>query len=290
MESVAFYPFNIGNFSCLSVSDGTYDYDPYILFNSLEKEGIEIRLKDYPMIEGKIRSPYTFLYVDTGENKVLIDMGAGNLGPDTGKLPENLKKAGIDPLDVDSVIITHAHPDHIGGTLNEKGDPNYPNASYYIRKNEFDFWFDDAAYQAVTEHLSGILPPEVFFKAARGQLGPIRDRIIFLTEEEEILPGIRIHDTPGHTPGHLAVSFTSAGEQLWFVGDALVFPFMIGEPDVVPVFDILPEMACNTRKDLRRMLCKENTLVVAQHFPPFPSLGRITKEGDTWSWIPVLSA
>ena len=282
------YAFEIGGFHCIAVSDGTYDYDPVSLFSTLERDEILERLATYPLIEGKIRSPYTFLYVDTGKNKVLADMGAGNLGPNTGKLVENLKRAGVDPQDVDTVIITHAHPDHVGGTLDENGDPHYPNARYYIRKEEFDFWFDDKAYQQVMEHLSAILSPEVFFKVARGQLGPVRDRIEFVTEEKEIFPGVRIHDTPGHTPGHMAVSFSSGGEHLWFVGDALVFPFMIGEPDTIPRFDIHPEMALETRKDLRNRLCAENTLVVAQHFPPFPSLGRVVRKGNDWNWEPVI--
>lgn len=282
------YAFEIGGFHCIAVSDGTYDYDPVSLFSTLERDEILERLDTYPFIEGKIRSPYTFLYVDTGKNKVMTDMGAGNLGPNTGKLLENLKRAGVDPQDVDTVIITHAHPDHIGGTLDVNGDPHYPNARYYIRKEEFDFWFDDKAYQQVMEHLSAILSPEVFFEVARGQLGPVRDRIEFVTEEKEILPGVWMRDTPGHTPGHMSVSFSSGGEHLWFVGDALVFPFMIREPDTIPRFDILAEMASETRKDLRKRLCDENALVVAQHFPPFPSLGRVVRKGIDWTWEAVI--
>ena len=134
-------------------------------------------------------------------------MGAGKLGPDTGKLVNNLKLAGVQPEDIDRIVIAHAHPDHVGGTLDDEGKPNYPNARYFMWKEEWDFWFSDAAFQKVVEHYSAILQPEVFMKVARGRLGPISERIEFLTTESEVLPGVRIHATPGHTPGHIAVSF-----------------------------------------------------------------------------------
>jgi glyoxylase-like metal-dependent hydrolase (beta-lactamase superfamily II) len=287
-QAEAYYRFKIGHFECISVSDGTYDYVPSSLFKTLAEEEIINYLDDYPLVSGKIRSPYTFLYVDTGKNKVLTDMGAGNLGPDTGRLLQNLIAAGIDPEDIDTVIITHAHPDHIGGTLNGEGRPNFPKASYYIWKEEWDFWFSDEAYQKVVEHYSAILQPEIFMKAARGQLGPVKERIHMLTEEGEILPGIYIHSTPGHTPGHMAVSFSSEGEELFFVGDAMVFPFMIEHPEVVPVFDIIPDLAGQTRQRLCRMLADRSAWVLAQHFPPFPSLGHIVRSGDIWNWRPVV--
>ena len=282
-----FYRFKIGRFDCISVSDGTYDYDPMHFFPDMKDEKVKEILRDHNLPTDKLISPYTFLFVDTGDHKILADMGAGKLGPNTGKLVQNLKAAGIQPETIDTVFITHAHPDHVGGTLDENGRPNYPNARYFIWKDEWDFWFSDEAFQKVVEHYSAILQPEIFMKVARGQLGPVRERITFLTEESEVLPGIHIHATPGHTPGHIAVSFSSEGEELFFVGDAILFPFLIERPDLVPVFDIIPDMANTSKRRLCDILAERKALVLAQHFPPFPSLGHILKKGEAWQWQPV---
>lgn len=283
-----FYRFKVGKFDCVSVSDGTYDYDPLHLFPDLTDDQVIEILRERGLRTDKIVSPYSFLFVDTGKHKILCDMGAGKLGPNTGKYIQNLKLAGIQPEEIDTIFITHAHPDHIGGTLNEEGQPNYPNARYYMWKDEWDFWFSDEAFQKVVKHYSAIAQPEIFMKAARGQLGPVRDRIELLTEESEVFPGVRVHATPGHTPGHIAISFTSEGEEIFFVGDALVFPFLIERPDLLPIFDIIPEMADATKRRLCDLLAEKKAWVLVQHFSPFPSLGHVIKKGEAWQWQPVL--
>jgi glyoxylase-like metal-dependent hydrolase (beta-lactamase superfamily II) len=283
-----FYRFKIGRFDCIAVSDGTFDYNPMNLFPDLTKDQIKQVLLDHNVNSDKIVSPYTFLFVDTGKNKVLCDMGAGKLGPDTGKLLKNLKMTGVEPDDIDTIFITHAHPDHIGGTLTDEGEPNYPNAKYFIWKDEWDFWFSDEAFKKVVEHYSTIVQPEIFMKVARGQLTPVRDRIELLTYESEVLPGIRVHATHGHTPGHIAISFFSEGEELFFVGDAIVFPFLIEEPQILPIFDIIADMADVTKRRLCDLLAEKQAWVLAQHFSPFPGLGHIIKEGAGWKWQPIL--
>src|SRR4030042_3240523 len=214
-------------------------------------------------------------------------MGAGKLGPNTGKLVGNMKTPGVQPEDINIVFITHAHPDHIGGTLDDEGKPNYPNAHYFMSKNEWDFWFSEEAFRKVTEHLSQIVPTEVFMKIARGQLEPVKDHIELISQESEVLHQIRVLFTPGHTPGHMVVSFYSEGEELFNVGDAILFPFFIERPDLRPSVDIIPDMADASKRRLCDLLAEKKAWVLAQHFAPFPSLGHIVKKGEGWQWQPV---
>ena len=282
-----FYRFRIGQFECVSVSDGYYEYDPGHLFVGLKDAQFSALLKSYDLPTDRIVSPYSFLYVDTGKHKVLADMGAGTLGPHTGNMVKNLKIAGIQPRDIDTIVITHAHPDHIGGTLDAKGKPNFPNALYYLWKDEWDFWFSEEAFSKVEEHLSGVLPTEVFMKIAHEQLLPIRERITLLLEESEIVPGVFSHKAYGHTPGHMVVSFSSAGEELFFTSDTVVFPFLLERLDLVPVFDMNPDMANVSKHRIFNLAAERHALVHAQHFMPFPSLGHVLKKERGWQWIPL---
>ena len=215
-------------------------------------------------------------------------MGAGKLGPDTGQLIDNLKTAGIQPVDIDTVIITHAHPDHVGGTLDDDGNPNYPNARYFMWKGEWDFWFSEEAFKKVVKHYSTILQPEVFMKVARSQLGPIKNRIELITEESEILSGIYIHSAHGHTPGHMVVSYSSDGQELFFISDTVVFPYLLERPDIQPIFDIMPDVAAKSKSRICDLVAERKALVLAQHFSPFPGLGHIIKKEIGWKWQPIM--
>jgi len=242
------------------------------------KEQIEELLRQRNLPTDHITTPYTYLFVDTGEHRVLVDIGAGNLFPTTGRLVQNMKAAGIEPAEIDTVIITHAHPDHIGGTLDEAGNPVFPSARYYIWKDEWDFWFSKAAF---------VKTPEIFVKIARKNLEPIKDRVSLLHHESEILPGIGVIAAPGHTPGHMVVSVSSGDEQLLYIGDTVLYPLHLEHPDWIPIYDILPEKAAASKRRIFDRAAAEKAWVIGQHFPPFPSLGHVIKKGEGWQWQPI---
>ncbi len=272
------YRFKLGDFECVCLSDGSLDYPLKNFFANVSVEQIQEALRQRNLPIDYITTPYTYLYVNTGEHRVLVDMGAGDLAPSTGKLLQSMNAAGIEPAEIDTVVITHAHPDHIGGTLDDEGKPVYPNASYYIWKDEWNFWFSEVAMAKA---------PERFVTIARKNLEPIRDQVSLVERESEIVPGIRAIPAPGHTPGHMVVEVSSADELLLYIGDTVLYPLHLEHPDWLPIYDIVPEQAAPSKRAIFDRAAEEKALVVGQHFPPFPSLGYVIKKGEGWQWQPI---
>jgi glyoxylase-like metal-dependent hydrolase (beta-lactamase superfamily II) len=272
------YRFRLGDFECVSISDGSLDYPPQNIFANVPKEQIEAILRQRNLPTDHITTPYTYLFIDTGDSRVLVDMGAGSLGPDTGSMLQNMRTADIEPADIETVIITHAHPDHVGGTLDDQGQLVYVNARYFIFKREWDFWFSETATANA---------PEFHVSVARENLEPIQGRLQLLDQESEILPGIRAIAAPGHTPGHMVVSVSSDDEQLLYISDTVLYPLHLEHPSWVPIYDILPEEAEASKQRIFDLAAEENALVLGMHFPPFPSLGYVVKKERGWHWQPI---
>lgn len=293
------YTFKIGEFDCMSVSDGDMNYPVESFAKGFTQEQIEALLREFDLPTTHIHSPYTLLYVDTSEHKVMVDTGVGRLGKtikemeefakvdtglEAGTAVQNLRAAGIDPAEVDTVIITHAHPDHVGGNFDENGRLNFANAQYYLWREEWDFWF---AHELTA---GGPGAPESFVQIARDNMTPLRDRITFIAPDAEIVPGITAIPAPGHTPGHIALSIASAGEELLHVVDTALHPIHLKYPDILLPFDILPEQTIATRRYLCDRAADSGALVFGHHLPPFPSLGYIAHQGNHWTWKPITVA
>jgi glyoxylase-like metal-dependent hydrolase (beta-lactamase superfamily II) len=286
------FRFKVGTFECVSISDGNFNYPVESFFANVPTKQIEATLHQHALPLGQIATPYTCLYINTWVHRVLIDTGAGNIGihaakffPNvdhsttiTGTLLANMKVIGIQPTDIDVVIITHAHPDHIGGTLDETGKLIFANASYFIQKEEWEFWTSDMATTKAPTPMIGI---------ARNNLEPLRGRLNYVDNGFEIVPGIRAIATPGHTPGHIALSVSSAGEQLLHISDVVIHPLHLEHPTWVPNFDTVPEQAGISKRRIFNQAAMEKALVFAHHFPPFPNLGHVTQKGEGWQWNPI---
>jgi len=272
------YRFKLGDFECVSLSDGSLDYPLRNFFANVPTAEVEAALRQRNLPTDYITTPYTYLYVDTGAHRVLVDMGAGHLGPRTGKLLQNMQAAGIAPAQIDTVVITHAHPDHIGGTLDDDGKLTYPNAHYYIWKGEWDFWFSETAFDKA---------PQMFVTVARQNLEPIRERVTLVEREMELVPGIRAIPAPGHTPGHIVVEVASGDQRLLYIGDTVLYPLHLECLDWLPIYDIVPELAAASKHAIFDRAAQERAWVVGQHFPPFPSLGHVVKKGKGWQWQPI---
>jgi glyoxylase-like metal-dependent hydrolase (beta-lactamase superfamily II) len=218
---------------------------------------------------------------------VLIDTGLGAAAPfpATGGLLASLEAANISADDIDVVVFTHAHLDHVLGAVDGNGVLVFPNATYLMAKGEHDFWTSD-------ERLAQIFPDQAAAEGAAGAflsiLPALQPRLELVDENagEEFLPGLRLLPTYGHTPGHSSVVVASGGERLIVAGDAFVHPLHVAHPDWNFSADTLFGQGDISRRGLLDLAAGDEVLVQAYHLP-FPGLGRVVADGDGYRWEPA---
>ena len=280
------YRFQVGTFQCSCISDGTFDYPPEDFVAAVPTERFQEELQARHLPTDHITSPYTSLLIDTGSHKVLIDTGAG-FAPTNGHLLENLRAAGVAPTDIDTVILTHGHADHIGGNLDAEARPAFPNARYVMAQAEWEFWTGapNLGPMLVAEPLKHLL-----IATAQRNLPPLRRQIDLVDGEIEIVPGIQAIPAPGHTPGHIALLITSGDQQLLHLADTVLHPILVEHPDWYPRVDLLAEQAVATKRRLLDRPAADKLLTFVYHFAPFPSLGYVVAGGAAWQWQAAVPA
>lgn len=290
------YQFKVGDFKIATISDGLLKLPPLPTYAPLaDPDEVEQAMVERFWSPDNLSLYFNALYVDTGTHHVLIDTGAGTeLGTGLAKLTQNLAAIGIQPQDIDIVIITHAHPDHIGGIVAPNGQLTFANARYYISAAEWQFWM------APTIDLSALMIPDPFkqgiIAAARKHLGAIASQVNPFQPNQEIVPGIVAIAAPGHTPGQSALRITSGNSQLVVAADVFFNEaFDLEHPDWQTGFDLNPQQAAETRYSLLHQIANERTMVIAYHMP-FPALGHVrlqntapgTVNAVRYEWEPVL--
>jgi glyoxylase-like metal-dependent hydrolase (beta-lactamase superfamily II) len=272
--------FSVGDIQCVAISDGTFAYPANWIFSNVPQEQLEGSLRDHELPANQVETPYTCLLIKTGTHKVLVDTGAAGMAPTTGDLLKQLQAEGITPEEITSVVLTHGHPDHIGGVLDTNKKPAFPNARYVISKTEWNFWTRDPNLNStgLNDHVK-----ELLISCARTNLPPLDERIELLEGEKEVVPGVYAIPAPGHTPGHLALVVSSSNEQLLHMSDSVLHPMNLEYPAWRNVFDLNEDTAATTRQRLLDRAAADDAAVLAYHFP-FPGLGRVRNNGTAWRW------
>jgi len=277
------HQFQVGSIRCTVLSDGYYSYPAAWFFPNADPRDLSGALACRRLPPDDVLSPYTCLLIETGRHVALVDTGAGDYSATSGAILVRLQTAGIRPCDVDTVILTHAHPDHIGGALDPFGRPAFPHARYVLSEVEWEFW------TGARTDLRALRIPEAarsnIHSMARRCLGPLRHQVDAVEREAEIIPGVWVIPAPGHTPGHLAVLIESGCEALLNLGDAAVHPLHLEHPAWENGFDLAAACAVATRRRLLERATAENMHVMAFHFP-FPSIGRVRPDNVGWEWSP----
>lgn len=285
------YQFKLGGFDCLSVSDGALTFPAQWYAANAPAVEIASALEARFLPPEHVTNQTTALLVDTGQSLVLIDTGMADHQkalvqiPETaslrqlGRLGAHLRAAGVAPEDIDVVVLTHGHPDHIGGLLDEAGNLAFPNARYAMDERDWAFW---------TRPLEDLSPVEAGTAAlAVKVLPPIADRLDFVQPGQAIVPGIEVAEASGHTPGHMALVISDGNATLLHTCDAAAhYVLSLARPDWFFLGDVDPDLAMATRRRLFDQAAADRTLVFAAHFP-FPSLGHVTGYPDRWEWEPI---
>jgi glyoxylase-like metal-dependent hydrolase (beta-lactamase superfamily II) len=280
--------FQVGDFQCTVLSDGYVAHPSSWFFPNADREELGKALASRGSATGRVISPYTCLLIETGREVVLADAGLGQASSTSGAIVARLEMAGIRPKDIDTVVFTHAHPDHIGGAVDWRDRraplPVFPDARYVMAEAEWDFWMSprvDLRGLRVAEDVKSAIQ-----LTARKSLQAFRHQVELISGETEILPGVRAIPAPGHTPGHLALLLRSQSSQLLNLGDAAVDPLHLEHPEWQNGFDLEPDRALDTRRRLLERAAADGMAVMAFHFP-FPSVGRVAaRSGDGWDWTP----
>jgi glyoxylase-like metal-dependent hydrolase (beta-lactamase superfamily II) len=278
-----YYRFMLGAYEITALHDGNGPIDAKLMQG--DRAAIKDLLKgalDSNIYEG---SDAGFL-VNTGKRLILIDAGTGGVfGDPEHHLVENLKASGYEPTQVDLILLTHLHYDHVGGITTKDGKRVFPNAEVRMAKTESDFWLSEKNATAASKNT------QVYFRLVSEAAAPYiaAHKWLPFIGTNELAYGIVPVSLTGHTPGHVGYEVSSRGKTMLFWGDIVhVEPVQMSHPEISISYDMDAPAAIRTRDALLTKLSSGRTAVAGPHMP-WPAIGYVHKDGNGYKWVPVIS-
>lgn len=278
-----YYAMALGAFTVVALSDGEFELPAEKLL--IERQPGDVNdLLTHAGLPGVVCSDVNAYLLDTGDACVLVDAGAGSLqGPGLGRLVSHMYAAGYAPEHVDLVLLTHLHPDHVGGIASE-GLATFPKAIVCVDERELAFWYNRANATLVDESV------RASFDGAAASLQPYRKagRLIAFQSGDQLVPGIVAIELDGHTVGHTGFRVESEGQRLLLCGDVLhVAAVQLADPDIAIRYDSNPKRASETRMRMLAETAAQNCWLAAAH-APFPGIGKIRRADEGYEWEPAV--
>lgn len=278
-----YYRLAVGDYEVTALYDGYNDLSPKLL-NGLTQGQIRALLARRDIDSPGVQTAFNAFLINTGEHLILVDTGAGQcIGETAGMLSANIKAAGYQPEQVDTILLTHLHLDHVCGLVDAQKQPIFANAIVYAAKPEADYWLDPQAMAKVPEGARG------FFKIAQESTAPYIAAARFKTFKpgESPVPEVTTTLEAGHTPGSTTYQFSSKGQTILFMGDLIHnLAVQFDHPEVSISFDTNGKEAIASREQVFSAAAKSKIWVAAAHLP-FPGMGHIGEHDKHFQWIPV---
>ncbi len=279
-ERPNYYRFELGDFEVTTLLDGAIKLDgPHPIFGqNVEESEVHALAEANFLPPSQMAISFTPVIINTGEQVIMFDSGNGaGRRPDAGHLAELFEQAGFATDEVDLVVLTHFHPDHIGGLM-EDGSPLFANASYVANEAEYDFWSPEDKLTGNTERVA---------KLTQSNVVPLADKMTFIKAGDDVVSGVTAVDASGHTPGHTAFHIESAGKRLMITADtANHYVMSLQKPDWHVRFDMDKEAAIAARKSVFGMIAADKIPFTGYHMPA-PAVGFVEEVDGGFRYVPA---
>lgn len=280
MSPAAGAGFRVGRHAVAALSDGVLAPMPPVQPDVSVEELRDLFEPDAPD-PADYEVPVNAYLVRSDERTVLIDAGGELPGfPTLGRMGAALRAIGVEPGDIDVLLLTHLHVDHIGGMIDAGGAPVFPDAEVVLTEAEHAFWHDEATMAAMPEEQRGLVT------LARTAVAAYGDRVRRIAGDTQVLPDITAVPLPGHTPGHCGFLVADGSEQLLIWADAVqVQPLQFAHPELY-VFEVDPERAIAARRAVMDRAAADGLTVAGMHLE-LPGFGHVVRRGDAFAFEPI---